>query len=38
MGPFHFPWMTFMAFVVTGASIVVALLWAHHDKKRDTRS
>jgi hypothetical protein len=28
MGPFNFPWMTFMAFVVTGAGVVAALLWA----------
>ena len=28
MGPFNFPWMTFLAFVVTGASVVAALVWA----------
>lgn len=28
MGPFNFPWMTFLAFIVTGASVVAALVWA----------
>ena len=28
MGPFNFPWMTFLAFVVTGASVVAALVRA----------
>ena len=35
MGPFHFPWMTFLAFVVTAASVVVALVWALRDRARD---
>jgi hypothetical protein len=37
MGPFNFPWMTFMAFVVTGASVVVALVWALRERGRDKR-
>jgi uncharacterized membrane protein YwaF len=28
MGPFNFPWLTFMAFVVTACSIVLAVIWA----------
>jgi hypothetical protein len=38
MGPFRFPWMTFMAFVVTGASIVIAIVWALRDRARDRRA
>jgi len=34
MGPFNFPWMTFMAFVVTGASVVIALVWALRGRDR----
>jgi len=37
MGPFNFPWMTFMAFVVTGASVVVALIWALRERGSDRR-
>ena len=35
MGPFNMPWSTFLAFVVTAASIVAAILWAVIDRKRD---
>jgi len=35
VGPFNFPWMTFMAFVVTGASVVAALVWALRKRARD---
>ncbi len=37
MGPFNFPWMTFMAFVVTGASVVGALVWALRGRGSDRR-
>jgi hypothetical protein len=37
MGPFNFPWMTFMAFVVTGASVVGALIWALREGGRGER-
>ena len=38
MGPFNFPWMTFLAFVVTGASVVAAIVWALGDRGRDRRA
>ncbi len=34
MGPFNMPWLTFAAFIVTGGSIVIAILWAVTDLKR----
>jgi hypothetical protein len=37
MGPFNFPWMTFMAFVVAGASVVAALVWALRKGGSDRR-
>ena len=37
MAPFNFPWMTFMAFVVTGASVVIALVWALRRSGRGER-
>jgi uncharacterized membrane protein YwaF len=33
MGPFGMPWLTFMAFVVTAASIVLAVVWAALDRE-----
>lgn len=38
MGPFNFPWMTFLAFIVTGASVVAALLWALRKPGNDERT
>ncbi len=35
MAPFNFPWMTFMAFIVTGLSVLLALVWALRDRGRD---
>jgi hypothetical protein len=35
VGPFNFPWMTFLAFVVTGASVVIALVWALRKRGHD---
>lgn len=35
MGPFAMPWLTFLAFVVTGASILAAILWALLDRAGD---
>jgi hypothetical protein len=29
--------MTFMAFVVTGASVVIAIIWALRERGRDER-
>jgi len=28
MGPFHMPWVTFLAFLVVLGSLVLAILWA----------
>jgi hypothetical protein len=36
MGPFNVPWLTFLAFVVTAASIVLAVAWAAWDSRRNT--
>lgn len=38
MEPFGFPWTTFMAFVVIGAGIAIAIVWALRDLGRDRRS
>ena len=35
MGPFNIPWMTFLAFVVTGASVIAAIIWALRKGARD---
>jgi len=35
MGPFNMPWGTFMALIVTAASIVAAVVWAVNDKRRN---
>ena len=37
MGPFNMTWGTFMALIVTAASIVVAVVWAVNDKIRDRK-
>lgn len=37
MGPFNMPWGTFMAFIVTAASIVAAVVWAVVAKRRDKK-
>ena len=37
MGPFSMPWLTFLAFVVTGASILAAIAWALLDRAGDRR-
>jgi len=37
MGPFNFPLLTFAAFLVTGASIALALVWAALDRGRGER-
>jgi hypothetical protein len=29
------PWSTFLAFVVTAASVVIAVVWALNDKRKD---
>jgi hypothetical protein len=34
MGPLNMPWSTFMAFVVTAASIVISIAWAVCDIRR----
>ena len=34
MAPFHMPWSTFSAFLVLGATIALALIWAGVDKVR----
>lgn len=34
MAPFHLPWSTFAAFLVLGATIALALIWAAIDKVR----
>ena len=35
MAPFHLPWTTFSAFIVLGATIALALVWALIDRARD---
>ena len=35
MAPFHMPWITFTAFLVLLATIVLALVWAIVDKLGD---
>ena len=35
MGPYSVPWLTFLAFVVTAASILLAIAWAAWDGSRD---
>ena len=35
MAPFGMPWLTFGAFVVLGATILLALVWAWLDKKKE---
>ena len=35
MGPFNFPWLTFLAFVVVDVSIVIAIIWALVDIRRE---
>ncbi len=35
MGPFNFPWLTFLAFAVTAASILLAVVWAILDRRRE---
>ena len=37
MGPFATPWTTFLAYVVTGASILAAIAWALRDRAGDRR-
>ena len=35
MGPFNIPWVTFLAFVVIDVSILIAIIWALVDIKRE---
>ena len=35
MGPFNFPWLTFLAFVVAAASVVLAVVWAVLDRRQE---
>ena len=35
MGPFNMPWLTFTAFIVTAASIILAVIWAVLDRERN---
>jgi len=35
MAPFHLPWSTFGAFLVLGGTVVLALVWAYADKRRE---
>ena len=37
MAPFHLPWLTFAAFLVLGATIVLALVWAWVDRARQRK-
>jgi hypothetical protein len=37
MAPFHLPWSTFGAFLVLGGTILLALVWALLDKKKEAR-
>jgi hypothetical protein len=35
MGPFNFPWLTFAAFFVIDISILIAIIWALLDIRRE---
>ena len=35
MAPFGMPWLTFGAFMVLGGTILLALVWAYMDKKKE---
>ncbi len=35
MGPFNMPWLTFSAFIVIDVSILIAVLWAVLDMRKD---
>ena len=35
MGPFNFPWLTFLAFIVIDISILIAIVWALIDIRRE---
>lgn len=35
MGPFHTPWLTFTALIVTFASVVFSIIWAIISSKKD---
>jgi hypothetical protein len=37
MAPFGLPWSTFAAFLVLGATIVLAVVWAWLDGRRDRK-
>ena len=37
MALFHMPWSTFGAFVVLGATIILALVWAACDRHKHDR-
>jgi hypothetical protein len=37
MAPFHLPWLTFGAFLVLGGTILLALVWALLDKRKEER-
>jgi len=37
MPPWNLPWSTFGAFLVLGGTIVLALVWALLDKKKEER-
>lgn len=34
MGPFNMPWLTFLAWVVTAASVLLAIAWAAWPSRR----
>ena len=35
VGPFNFPWLTFLAFIVIDISILIAIVWALIDIRRE---
>ena len=37
MAPFNTPWSTFFAWIVTGLSIIIAIVWAFIDFKLSKR-
>ncbi len=34
MGPFNYPWLTFAAWIVAGASVLVSIVWALLTKEK----
>jgi len=38
MAPFNTPWSTFLAWIVTGFSVIIAIIWVFFDYKTSKRN